>query len=201
MRTELFEDLETQQKSKRFHIALFPGRFLAFKVAYEDLVCGVLIFVLLLLGGFCLGVERGKQLAGFGRGGIVPVLVAQESQDVSEPTTAVPQADAETRFVQETLPAPVRRAVSEAPAAPQPAAEVGGREGYVIQLASYSGARTAQDESERLKRKGVRTRVIKQGRYFELRAVGFRSREEARVSLAALRKIYRDAFIKRVSSS
>ena len=84
-------------------------------------------------------------------------------------------------------------------AAPVPAVVPSGPT-YVIQLASYSGALTARGEADRLRKKGVVTRVIKQGRYFELRAVGFGSQDEARASLVGLRKIYRDAFIKRLSS-
>jgi hypothetical protein len=70
----------------------------------------------------------------------------------------------------------------------------------VIQLASYNGERSAREEAARLSKRGIQAQVIPQGRYFELRAVGFRTRAEAKGALGALSKTYRDAFIKRLSS-
>ena len=201
MQQELFSELSRKPESRpsRFHFPLFPGRFLTVKVAYEDLVCGLLSLVLLLLGGFCLGVERGKQLGASGVSVVLP-LITQETQDASETGSGAPAGSLETGLTQEALTVPVGVPKPAVPAARGPILANAGQL-YVIQLASYVGARSARSEAERLRRRGVQTRVIKQGRYFELRAVGFRSREEARVSLITLRKTYRDAFIKRVSSS
>ena len=59
---ELFQDLPTEQKPKRFQLPSIAGRFLRVKVAYEDLIFLTLAILLVMLGGFCLGVERGKRL-------------------------------------------------------------------------------------------------------------------------------------------
>ncbi|MCM8811856.1 MAG: SPOR domain-containing protein [Candidatus Omnitrophica bacterium] len=72
---------------------------------------------------------------------------------------------------------------------------------YVIQLASYVGVHSAQAEADRLRRQGFNPRVIKQGKYYELRVVGYRSKMEAMDKLATLRKTYHDGFVKRLSSS
>jgi cell division septation protein DedD len=210
MQQELFEDLQAKKnRGNRQPFPLFPGRFVTLKVAYEDIVCGVLILVLLLLGGFSIGVERGKQLV-TAPAVLLPML-AQERAVSPEPKPQ-PEADpppegkpdvaevpTETQLVRATLTAPVSPPKPVKKAEPVPAVISSGPT-YVIQLASYSGARTARGEADRLRKKGVVARVIKQGRYFELRAIGFRSQDEARASLVDLRKIYRDAFIKRLSS-
>ena len=58
----------------------------------------------------------------------------------------------------------------------------------------------AQQEARRLAKSGVRAQVVKQGKYLELRAVGYRSKQEAKSALAGLRTKYPDAFMKRVSN-
>lgn len=197
MQPELFQDLPAGQRPKRSAWGAFPGRHLQIRVAYEDLIFGVLGVLLLLLGGFCLGVERGKRLTG-GRGSAVSVHAPRApepelpSQVVgSEPGPVLMPA------VPAVRPAPI------APARKSKAVSVAAREPqgrYVIQLASYVGPQSARNEAERLRRKGVDARVVKSGRYYELRAIGYRSHLEAKSSLERLRKRYRDAFVKRLSA-
>lgn len=148
---------------------LFPHRFFRIRVAYEDLICVLLGVTLLLLAGFCLGVERGKKLT----------------------AAALHPAD-------ERVASPPPRELKVAQAAAK--ASSVGQGSYVIQLASYLDRRPAEQEALRLTRQGFLAQVVPQGRYFELRAGGFRSREEAMGPLAALRKTYHDGFVKRIAS-
>ncbi|MBI3312241.1 MAG: SPOR domain-containing protein [Candidatus Omnitrophica bacterium] len=188
--SELFQDLSTDQRSRRLPFPLFPGRFLHMKVAYEDMVFGALGLVLLLLGGFCLGVERGKSLVSKD-----PVfdLNPGVSSTVAHAARSIPEPD------------PISAVMPAIPAAvslpPQEAGVGTVRGSYAIQLASYVGMASAQEEVRRLTRQGIAAQVVRQGKYFELRAVGFRSWSQAKDKLAGLRKTYRDAFIKRLSSS
>ncbi len=168
---------------------LFPHRFIRVRVAYEDLIFSVLSLVLILLAGFCLGVERGKRL-------VVPDVPAEERLAVQRQVVLPVQI----RAVAEV---PVKETVSSSTEVPVrvPAVSVSGPEGpYAIQLASYVTPLAAQAEADRLRRLGFTARVIKQGKYFELRVVGYRSKSEASGSLAMLRKTYHDSFIKRLSS-
>jgi len=150
---------------------LFPHRFIRVRIAYEDVIFCALSLVLVLLAGFCLGVERGKHIsaAPFERKSVVPpeVVLAE---------TAVPAAP-------------------RVSAVPPPA-----NGSYAIQLASYVGVQAAQTEAQRLQRLGFMPRVIQQGKYFELRVIGYRTRDEASGSLVTLKKTYRDSFIKRLAS-
>ena len=186
MQPELFQELELQPRSHRFQMPLFPSRFLRLRVAYEDLIFVVLILVLLLLAGFCLGVERGKRLAVVPLAPIVAPAVVQGVQGVQGESPVVA-----------TAPLAV---LSEAQRVPLAAAESSSGQQYVIQLASYLDLKAAAAEAQRLGHRGFKAQVVRQGKYYELRVVGYRSREQASVPLAALRRTYRDGFIKRISS-
>ena len=199
LQPELFGDLPPNQKPKHFQFANFPGRFLRLRVAYEDAVFTLLGLVLVVLAGFCLGVERGKQL-----GPQLQIMsdagVATARESVSVPEVVRVQAQAPAP-VQQRKPIPVIPAAVAV--APQPAADAspvptGG--GFAIQLATYAGPEMAQQEVRRLAKQGVRAQVLKQGKYLELRAVGYRSKQEAKSALAGLRKMYPDAFLKQVSN-
>jgi len=188
MQRELFQDLDLQdQRVVRPRTPVFPGRFVRVKVAYEDLIFGGLSLLLLLLAGFCLGVERGRHLADQG---IAPgqFLMAEAATDRSLPAVSVSQA----------VPIPLEALQVSAPVSAAPAASSVGKR-YAIQLASYAGARSAHREAQRLARKGFQAEVLKQGRYFELRAAGYPDRGKASEALLVLKKWYHDAFIKTVS--
>lgn len=172
MQPELFPDPEGLARHKAAHPPLFPHRFLRVRVAYEDLVFAAMGSLLFLLAGFCLGVERGK------------LLVATRSGSAP----AAPAAEA-------TLP--IRELKGAAPLQKEKLPFAGG---YAIQLASFLDRTPAEREAKRLLRQGFTPQVIPQGRFFELRVVGFRSREEALGPSASLKKMYHDSFIKRVSS-
>lgn len=188
---ELFDELHAERKPRRSFLPAFPGRFLRLKVATEDAVFAGLGLVLVVLAGFCLGVERGKRLPASPTAPepALGVAVARE--------TAARPAPVPERKLTPAIPV----AVSPAPAEPEPAvgSEAPGG-GYAIQLASYAGIQSAQEEAKRLGRKGFRAQVVRQGHWVELRAVGYRSKAQAQEALAILRKTYRDAFVKRLSS-
>lgn len=170
------------------------------RVAYEDVIFGTLALALVLLAGFCLGVERGKHV------GTLPFLSdpgvgtasAQAPRERLDPPAAAAlreaRAGASMPVIRVSTPVVSGSAVSRAESKDL----VEGT--YVIQLASYNGERSAREEANRLEKQGVRAQVVPQGRYFELRAAGYRTRAEAKSALGKLSKTYRDAFIKRLSS-
>ena len=194
---ELFGDLPPDRKPKHLQFANFPGRFLRLRVAYEDAVFTLLGLVLVVLAGFCLGVERGKQLGPqLQIVSAVGVATARESVVIPEAARAEIPAPAPLRRPIPIIPAAVPVAARPAPDASS--APAGG--GFAIQLATYAGPEMAQQEVRRLAKKGVHAQVLKQGKYLELRAVGYRSKQEAKSALAGLRKMYPDAFLKQVSN-
>lgn len=205
---ELFPNTSEDQRPRRLPFPLFPGRFLRVKVAYEDMIFGALGLILLLLGGFCMGVERGKGFVS--RDGILetsPGVSSAVAHAAARPAAESPAPAGSSRGGPGEPAVPVLPVLPVIPAAvSSPSQEklsdpLSSRGTYVIQLASYVGMPSAQEEVRRLGRQGVFAQVIHQGKYFELRAVGFRSRADAEQAWTGLRKTYRDAFIKRLPSS
>ena len=200
---ELFPDLQAEQKPKHFPMLHFPGRFLRFRVAYEDAVFTLLGLILVLLAGFCVGVDRGKRM------GPEPVVLntagvatARENSPASEATpvvSIVSARPAEPRRMLPVIPAGVSPALAASSGVIEPVSAEP-KAGFAIQLATYIGQDAAQEEVKRLSKKGIRAKVLKQGKYYELRAAGYRSRSEAKQALTGLRKSYPDAFLKSVST-
>lgn len=175
MQPELFEDLQgIYPKPRRSQPPLFPSRFVRLRVAFEDLIFMGLSLVLLMLGGFCVGVERGKQLtlARAAPMGLSPVVLA--SAELSVPV----------------FPQPLQ---------PEVGITAGSEGSFAIQLASYIGSRAAQAEAHRLRQQGFKAEVVEQGKFFELRVSGYHSRNEALTQLVRLKRTYHDAFIKQLS--
>ena len=194
---ELFPDHPSQPRPRGFKLFSLPGRFLRLRLAYEDLLFGALALLLVVLGGFCLGVERGKQLTGMRPALLTTQGIATAGEATVAPGTAGPGAP-ESRKAPRPVPV-IPVGMTAVPAAQSlSSAERQGAGSYVIQLASYTNEGPAREEVRRLEKRGVRAQVVPQGRYFEVRAVGFRSREEAKGALSSLRQVYRDAFLKRV---
>lgn len=172
MQPELFKNLGEESQPRGTRPPLFPHRYLRVRVAYEDLIFVSLSLTMVLLAGFCLGVERGKGL-------------------LSAPVLEIPVA-ASTKKEEKSVVA-----VSASLPAISP---VGEKSPYVIQCASFRDPRVAQEESIRLRRQGFDARVVRQGKYYELRVVGYRARAEALNALPTLKKTYQDGFVKRLSS-
>ena len=192
---ELFGDLPPEQKPKHFQFANFPGRFLRLRVAYEDAVFTVLGLVLVVLAGFCLGVERGKRLGPQPEVMSMAGVATAQNLSVAGPSNAAAPAVPAAVPARKTIPV-IPAAVSPVPAPAVAEPPTGG--GFAIQLATYMGPQAAQEEVRRLAKKGVQAQVLKQGKYLELRAGGYRSKQEAKSALSGLRKQYPDAFLKRV---
>lgn len=188
MQPELF-DLQAEPHSRGFQPPLFPRRFIRLRIAYEDLIFAALGLILVLLGGFCLGVERGKRLE------VHPSVAAPQPAAV-EAASAPPSEMVIPAPSVKTMAVPAESAVASSPK-PNSKSAPGGP--YAIQLASYVEAQSARVEADRLRRRGFDPRVVKHGKYFELRLAGYRSRAEAMVPLNQLKKVYRDGFIKRLT--
>ena len=151
-------------------------------MAYEDAIFFGISLLLVLLAGFCVGVERGRHLAA---SQVTAAPQAKESaaapQDLSVAAASVPAKGETASRVAAAVPAQFQAS-------------------YAIQLASFVDKQIAQTEAQRLHRLGFSPQIVKQGKYYELRVSGYRSREDALGPLATLRKTYRDGFIKKLSS-
>jgi len=71
-------------------------------------------------------------------------------------------------------------------------------QGYTVQLASYKAKKFADREAEVLKKKGLMPLVLYKGDYVILCAGKFSDKEEARGSMAKLKKEYKDCYLRRL---
>lgn len=152
-------------------------RFLVLRVAYEDLLLAAIAAVMVLVVGFCFGVERGKRL----------VVASVPAASVPAPAVPTPMTTMPAAVVP---PLPARVPLSQ----PKPAA--GGR--YVVQVASFTARDQAEHARTRLSRYGVQASVLTKGKYHVLYAAGFQTYAQATATADRLRSTYRDCFVRKL---
>ena len=161
-----------------------PHRYLTFRVAYEDLIVATIGGLMVVVLGFCLGVERGKHL-------VAATTAATESP------TPMPAPVAPVPAMPEIhVPAPAR-----APVVPAPTAQPPGRTklAYVVQVASYADRAAAEAARTRLVSQGLRASVATKGKYQVVYAEGFATYAQATEAVGRLRKDYRDCFVRKIT--
>ena len=179
-----------------------PQRFLVLRIGYEDVVLAAIGGLMVVVLGFCLGVERGRSIA-----------FARASSDTREAVPAVRSAPIEVpaSVLAPALPIPPRIS-TDSPTRPaalrtKVAAASGGRTTalagpeagrYVVQVASFADREAAETARTRLAGKGFRASVVTKGRYYVLFAGGFATYAQATESANRLRGAYRDCFIRKL---
>lgn len=178
----------------------FSGTFLAYIRTYERLVLMLIGFVITGVVCFCVGVEKGKDIA---------LARVNSNMDIAlgASRTAAPQAPArsepkEEKQVPLTVSNPVvvaRSALPVAPpVAPTPSATAVQGKGYTIQLATFSGEFNAQKEITALKKQGLLPVLRPSGKYTVLCVGNFPNQETAKSLLTQLKRKYRDCYIRRL---
>ncbi|OQX78786.1 MAG: hypothetical protein B6D56_08320, partial [Candidatus Omnitrophica bacterium 4484_70.1] len=69
---------------------------------------------------------------------------------------------------------------------------------YVIQVATYKNKKLAEEEKERLKKKGFPVILSRKGKYLVIFVGKFSTKEEAKQKLNFLKARYKDCFIRRL---
>lgn len=138
---------------------------------------------------FALGVERGRQVAQVEERALLaprePEVKTKASTSSVEPETPSPR--------RESTPNPV------APKKPAPKAAVKVAKGpsqFAIQVVSYNQPTLAQQELQRLQQRGERAFLVKREGRTVLYVGPFPSKDHAAGKLTALRRHYRDCFVK-----
>jgi cell division protein FtsN len=188
------------------------GRFLV-SLRHDQAVLAGMAGLIGLTIIFACGVERGKQLARLERS----LLIRQPSQPAAQVPSAnraespvqraegatartVPAAGkAKARPTQAPATAPkpktATRLAAEAPAAPA-AASGASRSRYAIQVVTFSKARLAKEEMDRLRARGERAFLVMRNGRTVVFVGPFPSKSNAAEKLAALRSQYQDCFVK-----
>ncbi|MFA6384626.1 MAG: SPOR domain-containing protein [Candidatus Omnitrophota bacterium] len=191
------------------------GTFLSYIRTYERLVLMLIGLVITGVVCFCVGVEKGKHIALTRvnanldiayRNGIVPPPVGAGVRGRQvQPGAAAGAAAVFPRAGSGAAQAPLRMnppSVRVAPIAVQPVdlARTGAKPGniYTIQVATYEGKVSAQQELAALKEQGLLPVLRPSGKYIVLSVGNFPDQATAKSVLTKLKRKYRDCYIRRL---
>jgi len=181
-----------------------PQRYLILRVAYEDLILAAIGGLMILVLGFCAGVERGKRMT------VASALLG--SPGSLAPTAPVAGPVVRPPVAPATMP--VRPPVAQPTPRPSAGTKVAGYSSgggvpvqwtgrargpsarYVVQVASFIDRHAATVAQTRLTQRGFRATVVSRGRYHVLYAEGFSTHAQAAQAADRLRKAYRDCFVR-----
>jgi len=184
MERESYGQLElfTQAKGSQGQKARAGNPFLSYLRSYEKVIITAIVFLVSGIISFSLGVERGKKLA---------FLKMDSRFELAGKTSkpAVPAAPAQRS-------APAAAPAGENIAAPEKPRD--NLQNFTIQVVSCSSKANAQQEAERLKKKGFSPLVLTKGRFAIVCVGKFPSKATAETLLVELKRRYRDCFIRRL---
>jgi cell division septation protein DedD len=185
---ELFTEKQNLPVQKRsLHASL-----LHFIKAYEKVTLVLICAMVVAIGAFSLGVEKGKALAPTAmRSAIVPqaeMPPAATAQKVQNLPAQVPEAALQASA---RAPLPVPTTISEQSNPPVIGA-------FTIQVASYQNKDSAQKEAEALKKNGFPVSLALSGKYTVLCIGKFNNKKSAETMLAKIKKQYQGCFIRRL---
>jgi cell division septation protein DedD len=162
---------------------------------YEKLIFLIIGFIVTGVISYCLGVERGKNIAR---------LNIAAPDGLSSPAGGQPATQLDPSPL--TVEAPAGSAIMVKKAAPAaiektkystaPLKNAGTK--FTIQIASYKQKSSAQKEATQLKKKGLPTTVIPLNGYSVICIGSFSDKEKAKSLLTEIKKQYRDCFIRRL---
>lgn len=177
---ELFKfDQDDSKISKR---EKYRPKFFSLVRVHEKAISMVIIFLIVSLVSFSLGVEKGKGLA-----------------------TKQPEQREEKKFfaelTKERVDEPKGRIAEDSTEEKQSLKEEEKKKDiskYTVQVATFKTETYAQKEAERLKKKGHLALIVPSGTYLTVCVGNFSEKQKARISLNQLKETYRDCFIRRL---
>ncbi len=155
----------------------YRPKFFGFIRLHEKAISIIIVFFIISLISFSLGVEKGKRLANItkrGRG-----LLIEQTQPEKD------QAEPEKSEAGQILLAGAlenKEGVSK----------------YTIQVATFKTMAYAQKEAERLEKNGIKAWIVPRGKFVSVCVGNFSGKQEAGVTLNQLKKKYQDCFIRRL---
>lgn len=176
LQLELFNQDKAQSKTRQPN-----GSVLSFLRGYEKTVLIIIAVLVTGIISFCLGVERGKQIA-LARNNAPFDLAAQAAPK--------PQINSVKPMVV-TVQSSQQTITSVKP-------DVFTSGSFTIQLATYKSRVNAEQEANALKKKGLSPLVKTQGNFVVLCVGNFNNRQAAVELLAQLKKKYAGCYIRRL---
>ena len=182
----------------------FPQRFVVLRVAYEDLVLAAVGALMVIVLGFCAGVERGRSLVVASAAGETPAAVStsRSAAPLAVPAVAIPVMPTTPAGLapRPAMPRPPLAQPSHSSSATKVAQNTpapGGR--YVVQVASFADRPSAEAAQRRVTQQGVQGTVAAKGRYYVLYASGFSTYAQATAAATQLRSAYQDCFVRKLT--
>lgn len=176
------------------------------KMPIENIVIIAVGLLVLVIVSYAVGVEKGKRLPVLGDVRIASRVKGQGSREQSvehreeEPESKNEEIEDEEQVlesqpqdIEEKLISDSRILLLEE----EPIAEPEESK-YIIQLASFNGAQFAEEEINKLERRGVRADSTKKGQWYQVYAVGFQTIDQAREAKRGLIDDYEDCYIRRM---
>jgi len=198
---EFFADFQTLSPKKpkyfsRQDIAI--GKKVIFNLSYENLVLFSIIFIMLLVVFFSLGVEKGKRIALQGNKDKTARYVDNiiEKKPLSEKipnekrkdeTAVLEKGESNELEIEKKSNAIYEGGMADASIKP-----------YTIQVVAFKNVENAKKEIQRLKREGYDAFLIPSKEWTQVCVGRYITREETKKDLDSLKKMYLASYVRKV---
>ncbi len=195
---ELFAEYEVSSFKKPTHLIkrdMAFGKKMILRFSYENVVLLFIVFIMLAVLFFSLGVERGKRMAKQGSGwprkpsaNIVPQNADEEKRfDCIEQPIAETYQDTLKETVEETE----RHIQNISVQTVKP---------YTIQVISFKKEANVEREMERLKKDGYEVFTIPAREWFQICVGRYANKKDSEKDLNALKKRYPTCYVRRIDN-
>ena len=187
---ELFREFRTTSSKKSDYS---PGRDIAFgkksvfQLSYENIVLLFIVFIMLLVIFFSLGVEKGKK--------IIRVDTAEKGIPFA---MQAPQAEEAEGFKTPILKTLESETLLEAISEDLEIIDASDNRPYTIQVVAYKKENAAKKELDRLKREGHEEFVIPSNDWFQVCAGRYSNREASKKDLNTLKDKYPTCYFRKI---
>lgn len=191
-------ELFSQNKRSESEKKTASVAFLNYICGYEKTVLVLIAFIITAVIFFCLGVEKGKNLAVKNADSHLDMASAVEpgKPQITVQTTSQQLIQSKPDVQQEDILKPLPREKKDKAVKPiQKQQDMGN---YTIQIATYQTRANAQKEADILKKKGLSALVLSKNAYTILCVGRFLDKRTAKTTLVELKKKYNDCFIRRL---
>jgi cell division septation protein DedD len=157
------------------------------------------VIVLLLIIAFSLGVEKGRR-SSYLNADNNKNLSKEISTTESNPQNLTSEGKNEEKKIEEKVSnMEIREKREETSMKDTEGKKMGSvKQGYVIQVASYSKEGSAQEEAKKIQNKGFPAFISKKNNFVAVFVGAFKTKEEAEKNMGLLKKIYKDCILRRL---
>jgi len=187
-----FETLSTKKRSYFFRQEMTLEKKIILNLSYENLILFFIVFIMLLVIFFSLGVEKGRRSAL--RTG--QIIVDKSAPNVIEKKMPIEEKKVEI-VTSETVQMKEAEGTKTSKATDEKVTEVSGKY-YTIQIIACKKEEYAKKEIERLKNEGYDAFIIPFNDWMQICVGKYASIEESKKDLDILKKRYPTGYIRKI---